>query len=226
LYRLHFAGLRASAPHAPDRSVCSHRPGCIARHLLVEQGVVSVLVGRSLLPKATEKDRKDSIEFNFEVDSGAPILTRRESGSGPSTDSHPGPTEVVLLIAKTLDKRNLPAPFSMLAPSAMLAPPMTPLITRSRKNSQVALHGHIHEPVLVLDNGPKKKRPLSQPIDCSAQQTGKPLVGSRAEDWTVSNRTIGIDMLCDSSMASPTHPRMVLYTPVLLSPPTVGGSRR
>lgn len=206
--------------------MCHHRPGCIARHLLVEQGVVSVLVGRSPLPMAREKNRKDAIEVNFEVDSGAPIFTRWESAPGPSTDSHPGPTEVVLLIAKTLDKRNLPAPFSMLAPSAMLAPPMTPLITRSRKKSQVKLHGHIHEPVEVLDNGPKKKRALSQPIDCSAQQTGKPPVGSRAEEWAVSNRTIGIDMLCDSSMASPTHPRMVLRTPVLLFPPTVSGSRR
>ena len=132
----------------------------------------------------------------------------------------------MLLIAKTLEVRNLPAPFSMLAPSAMLAPPMTPLITRSRKKSQVALHGHIHEPVEVLDNGPEKKRPLIQSIDCSAQQTGKPPVGSPAEHWAVSNRTIGIDMLCDSSMANPTHPRMALCTPVLLSPPEVGGSRR
>jgi hypothetical protein len=187
---------------------------------------VSVLVGRSLLPKAREKDRKDAIEFNFEVDRGTPIFTRWESAPGPSTDSHPGPTEVVLRITKTLEERNVPAPFSMLAPSAMLAPPMTPLITRSRKKSQVALHGHIHEPVEVLDNGPEKKRPLIQSIDCSAQQTGKPPVGSRAEHWAVSNRTIGFDMLCDSRMANPTHPRTVLCTPVLFSPPAVSGPRR
>ena len=182
--------------------------------------------GVRFLPKAREKDRKDAIEFNFEEDSGTPIFTRWESAPGPSTDSHPGPTEVVLRIAKALEERNVPAPFSMLAPSAMLAPPMTPLITKSRKKSQVALHGHIHEPVEVLDNGPEKKRPLIQPIDCSAQQTGKPPVDSRAEHWAVSNRTIGFDMLYDSSMANPPHPRIVHCTPVPHPPPAAGRARR
>jgi hypothetical protein len=208
----------ASAPHPRDCSASNDRPGCIARHPLVEQGVVSVRLGRWLLPKAGEMDARDAIELKFAVDNGNPILARGKSAPVPSTDRQYGPAKGELLIAKTLEDCNVPAAFSMLAPSAMLAAPMTPRITNSGK-SEVALDGYIHEPVAVLDKGPEEKRPLNQPIDCSAKQTGKRPVGSRTAGWAVSKRTIGIDLLYDSSMASPTRPRMALCTRAPLSPP-------
>jgi hypothetical protein len=215
---------RVSAPHARDCSASNHRPGCIARHPLVEQGVASVRVGRSRLPKAWEKDAKNAIAMNFAVDNGTPIFAAGKSAPGPSTDSQYGLTKGVHLIAKTLDDCNVPAAFFMLAASAMLASPMTPIITNSGK-SEVALQGNIHVPVEVLDEGPEEKRPLSKPIDCSAQQTGRRPVGSRRAGWAVSNRTIEIDLLYDSSMANPTRPRMVLRVPAPLFPPGVGGTR-
>jgi peptidoglycan/xylan/chitin deacetylase (PgdA/CDA1 family) len=177
-----------------------------------------------LLPKAWEKDAKDAIEVNFDLDNGTPIFALGKSAPARSTDSQYGPAKGVLLIAKTLDDCNVPAAFYMLAASAMLTPPMTPLITNSGK-SEVALHGYIHEPVEVLDKGPEEKRRLSQPIDCSAKQTGKRPVGSRRAGWAVSNRTIGIDLLYGSSMANPTRPRMVHCMPAPLSSPGVGGTR-
>ena len=114
--------------------------------------------------------------------------------------------------------RSHPAAFTRLAPSAMLAPPMTPLITNSGK-SQVALHGDIHDPVETLDNGREKKRTLNLPIDGSAQRTGMRPVGSRSAGWAVSNRMIEFDLLYDIGKANPTCPGTVTCTPVPFSPP-------
>jgi hypothetical protein len=145
------------------------------------------------------------------------------SAPHPSADSQYGPTKGVLRIAKTLEDCKVPAAFFMLPASAMLTPPMTPPITNSGR-SEVALHGYIHEPAEVPDEGPEE-RPLNQPTNCSAKQTGKLPAGSSAAGWAVGNRTIGIDLLYDSSMANPTRPRIVLCTPAPHFPPGVGGAR-
>ena len=101
------------------------------------------------------------------------------------------------------DRCHVPVTFSLPAASAMLAPQMIPLVTESGKN-EVALSGYIHEPVELLENDPEQARQLSQPVECSAKQTGKRPVGSSTAAGARIIYTIAI--ACSATVALPIPP--------------------
>jgi hypothetical protein len=107
----------------------------------------------------------------------------------------------------------------------MLAPQMIPLVTEPGKN-EVALCGYLHEPVEVLERYPEQERLLSQPVECSARQTGKRAVGSRTAGWARSIDAIAIVLHSDRAIAISPRPLMMIGpTSPRLAPWGPGGTR-
>lgn len=169
----------------------------------IKASVAGVRAGRSLLPKAWPNGAKVAVVFSFDVDNDTPPLPSGTTEAGPLSDREYGATEGIPRFIKILNKYNIPATFFTPAVSDILAPDLIPLILKSGKN-EIALHGYIHEPVQLINNGPTEERLLNQAIDYLTKVTGKTPVGSRTGAWTVSKYTLGIDqklgLLYDSSL--------------------------
>jgi peptidoglycan/xylan/chitin deacetylase (PgdA/CDA1 family) len=186
-------------------------PGINWSEAQLKEAVAPLRAGRKLTPKSWPNGAKVAVCVSFDIDNESPALARGNTNPDLSamSDTEFGATEGLPRILRILDERRIPASFYIPAVSNILAPEMVKEIVKSGRH-EIALHGWIHEPVVVLNDAAEEERLLKQAIDYFTKVTGRKPVGSRTGGWAISPYTIGIEqklgLLYDSSMMAMDEP--------------------